>query len=146
MQELQKETLGCRRGLCCNGTALGVCVCTPDSYGLCLCWREVCTHLCTVVGSAWVDQRVWAHLCIIVPSARVREGVYVCVYISWQGGMCTLTLVCIHTISKNLWLYVSAGMVRNLQTRAYIQEYSSTRLSLEPSCLSQDHYCCDKTP
>lgn len=107
MQELQKETLGCKRGLCCNESALGICVCARARQ----LWPVLERGVYTVVGSAWVDQRVWAHLCIIVPSAHVREGMYVYVYISWQGGMRTLTLVCIHTISESLWLDVSAGMV-----------------------------------
>lgn len=41
-------------------------------------WRGACTHLCAVVGSACVEERVWPHLCIIVSSARVREGVWMC--------------------------------------------------------------------
>lgn len=44
MQELQKEMLGCRRGLGCSGTALGVHVCARQTATASACVGESCVH------------------------------------------------------------------------------------------------------
>lgn len=54
MQELQKETLGCKRGLCYDRTALDVHVCARQTAAASACvqwwalpvWIEGCGHTC----------------------------------------------------------------------------------------------------
>lgn len=60
MQELQKETLDCRRGLCCNGTALCMCV---HARQLCL-FGEGHVHTCVQWWALPVWRKECGHTCV----------------------------------------------------------------------------------
>lgn len=64
MQELQKKTLGCRRGMHRNRTALGVHVCAHQTSVASACVEEGCVHTCVPLLDlpVWVEREVCVHM------------------------------------------------------------------------------------
>lgn len=95
MQELQKKTLGCGRGLRCNRTALGVHVCARQTAVASACVEEGWVHTCVPL----LDLPVW-----------VEGGVYT---YTWKCQLERHTYnppwVHTHTVGEKLWLYMSTG-------------------------------------
>lgn len=75
MQELQKKTLDCGRGLRCNRTALGVHVCARQTAVASACveegWVRTCVPLLDL--PVWVEGGVYIHMEVSAGEAHIQS-------------------------------------------------------------------------